>query len=274
MGIICTIGFVLWLDSCWARGYVFAAFGALLVAAATAETGRIFSRIAPLPSRRLLTVAAVGLFLLQWAGWNFELAPDPWLSGMAFLCVAATVLLACSAVRGETDSALQRTGSALAVLVYVPLLFGFLTVIRAQRNWGVPALLMVLAVCKTGDMVGYFVGTYLGKRKLLPAVSPAKTVEGAVGAIVGSVAVACLLSLLGPWGIMKWNWAAVYGLFAGVIAILGDLAASVLKRQAGVKDSGNLLPGFGGMLDMIDDVLFVAPASYLFLYWLAEMPGW
>jgi phosphatidate cytidylyltransferase len=121
-----------------------------------------------------------------------------------------------------------------------------------------PWLIYVMATVWAGDTLAYFAGRALGKHPLHPAVSPKKTLEGAVGGLVGSalggVATVILLEL--PLGL-----GATIGLslVAGLVAQIGDLAESVLKRSAGVKDSGAILPGHGGMLDRIDGVLFALP---------------
>ena len=137
---------------------------------------------------------------------------------MVFLCATVIALLTAGAVRAQIEGSLQRVASGAAVLVYVPLLFGFLTGIRAR--WGVNALLMVVAVCKSSDIVAYYAGTWLGRKKLLPAVSPNKTVAGTVGAVGGSIAAACLLSFLMPLGIMRFWHAVAYGLLIGPVSIL------------------------------------------------------
>lgn len=115
-----------------------------------------------------------------------------------------------------------------------------------------------------GDSAAYFVGRRWGRHKLSPYVSPKKSWEGAVAGFVTSVGVAVgLVPLLGlP---LSYPWAAILGAIVGVVGPVGDLAESLLKRQAGVKDSGTLIPGHGGMLDRADSLLFVVPVVYYFL---------
>lgn len=130
-------------------------------------------------------------------------------------------------------------------------------------------LMFPLIVTWVGDSTAYFVGRGLGRRKLIPTVSPAKTVEGAWGGLAGAVGAALLLHLLVLGGIpglgLSLPEVLGIGLVLGVAAQVGDLAESVLKREAGVKDSGAVLPGHGGVLDRFDAVLFNLPLCWVLL---------
>lgn len=121
---------------------------------------------------------------------------------------------------------------------------------------------LALLATWANDTSAYFVGTALGKHKLCPEISPGKTIEGAVGGMAGSImlfaGMGTLVQISLPHGIML-------GLLTGGFGIMGDLAESVLKRFAGVKDSGRAFPGHGGILDRFDSILFVAPAVYFYL---------
>ena len=121
------------------------------------------------------------------------------------------------------------------------------------------------------DTFAYFSGTLFGKHKLIPSVSPKKTVEGAIGAVVG-----CIISFL-VYGLIvdyaaglsvNYLTLAILAVLCGIIAQLGDLSASVIKREFGVKDFGNLIPGHGGIIDRIDSLIFVAPLVYYFLLYI------
>lgn len=120
------------------------------------------------------------------------------------------------------------------------------------------AVLLCTAACDTG---AYFVGSLLGRHKMIPHVSPGKTWEGLGGAVLGAVAAALALS-----GILRIQWweALLLGVLVCAAAVSGDLCESLLKRVAGVKDSGNIIPGHGGVLDRIDSILFVLIAVYWF----------
>lgn len=139
---------------------------------------------------------------------------------------------------------------------------------------GVFLIVYLLFCAWIGDSGAYFVGTFLGKHKLCPDISPKKTVEGFIGGVITvgiAVTVQCLVyNLLLPSGI-KMNYAVLIpiGMVAAVVGVLGDLSASVIKRQYNVKDFGNLMPGHGGVLDRFDSVLFVAPFIYVVLSYLS-----
>lgn len=131
---------------------------------------------------------------------------------------------------------------------------------------GLPAgalwLFLVVGATWAMDILAYVVGKAIGRHQLAPKISPGKTVEGAVGALVGAVAVT---GPLGTWLGLSLLQAVALGLLLGVGGQLGDLFESFLKRRAGVKDSGTLLPGHGGVLDRFDSLLFNAPIAYYFL---------
>jgi phosphatidate cytidylyltransferase len=135
-----------------------------------------------------------------------------------------------------------------------------------------------LAVTWMTDSGAFFVGKRFGRRRLIPRVSPGKTVEGAVGGLAGGVLAGLVLG-----GVVYPYWigvpiglvaAAIGGLLIGAISQLGDLAESVWKREAGVKDSGTFFPGHGGILDRMDSLLFTVPASYWWLAFLLRDSTW
>lgn len=139
---------------------------------------------------------------------------------------------------------------------------------------GVFLIVYLLFCAWLGDSGAYFVGTFLGKHKLCPEISPKKTVEGLIGGVITvgiGVTVQCLVyNLLLP-SELKMNYAVIIpvGMIASVVGVLGDLSASVIKRQYNVKDFGNLMPGHGGILDRFDSVLFVAPFIYVVFSYLS-----
>ena len=124
------------------------------------------------------------------------------------------------------------------------------------------ALYFSMAVVLMGDTGGYFTGRLFGRTPLIPKVSPKKTVEGALGGLFFSCLTGVLMCVYFQLP-FHWSIAAVFATFAGMAGQIGDLAESALKRAANCKDSGNLLPGHGGMLDRIDALLFGVPFSYL-----------
>lgn len=112
------------------------------------------------------------------------------------------------------------------------------------------------------DTAAFAVGKMMGKVKLCPSISPGKTREGAIGGFIGTLVVAVIFSLIFQFSILH---ALALGVIIGIMAPLGDLAESILKRVSGVKDSGNIIPGHGGVLDRFDSLLFAAPAMYVYL---------
>jgi len=132
------------------------------------------------------------------------------------------------------------------------------------RDWVLLALFSTFAV----DTTAYFTGRAFGRHKLAPAISPAKTWEGAVGGLVGAIAAVVILALIleEPLDI-GYGKLVVIGFLVGVFAQLGDLAESKLKRIMGVKESGSLIPGHGGILDRLDSVVFTGVVVYYCLRW-------
>ncbi len=132
-------------------------------------------------------------------------------------------------------------------------------------------LLWLLAVTKFTDMGAYIVGSMIGRHKMIPHISPGKTWEGFVGALIFSQLAACGLYWLFPIQLeclMSWKHVIVLAFILAVLAVLGDLAESVVKRALLAKDSGKLFPGIGGSLDLIDSICFTAPALYFYLKWM------
>lgn len=124
-------------------------------------------------------------------------------------------------------------------------------------------LVLLLAIIMMSDTAAFFVGSALGRRPLAPAISPGKTMEGAAGGLVGGVAGALAVWAAGLPGVPAWH-AGLLGFVVAILGMLGDLLESLLKRWAGVKDSGRLFPGHGGMLDRLDSLLFGAPILYYY----------
>jgi phosphatidate cytidylyltransferase len=206
------------------------------------------------------------------AGWD--------LCAIAVALGGAFVLQMREPIRGlETLMAVSAT---LCGFVYVAFLFNFaaklLFVVPAwQMTSGtvtVPAaflLLWLVAVTKFTDMGAYIIGSLIGRHKMIPQVSPGKTWEGFGGAILASQAAGCGLYAMFPRQLEVlggWGHVVLLGLLLAVLAVLGDLAESVVKRALNAKDSGRMLPGIGGALDLIDSLCFTAPALYFYLLWV------
>lgn len=130
---------------------------------------------------------------------------------------------------------------------------------------GMVILFGIILMAKCTDIGAYFVGKKFGRHKLFPVISPNKTVEGVIGGLASSILVAVAWNLIPQIRILPLKWAILFGFLIGVTSIGGDLVESMLKRDAGVKDSGNLVPSFGGTLDVIDCILTSLPMGYYFL---------
>ncbi len=199
------------------------------------------------------------------------LAPDrpdvlgPGLAGVIILAMA----FALRAYHHGDRSPLNGFALGLGIPLYLGWLGMHLLTLRALPG-GQWWTLIVLPCTFAADTGAYFTGTWLGRHKLAPKISPKKTWEGYAGGVVFAVAFGLLVGCL--WGayepqMLPWHGAAI-GLLIGVVSPLGDLTVSVFKRQAGVKDTGRLIPGHGGAMDRLDSVLIAAVLGYYFVLWL------
>ena len=180
--------------------------------------------------------------------------------------LAAVVLLGSMLLRSrEIALAVPRGAGTLLAAAYLGGLGGSIAALRvlepvAEGAW---RMLLLLAIVMSADTAAFFVGSALGRRKLAPAISPGKTVEGLVGGLVGGVLGALAVRWAGLRSLPA-DHAVWLGLGAAALGTAGDLAESLVKRWAGVKDSGALFPGHGGMLDRLDSLLFAAPVLYYY----------
>lgn len=165
---------------------------------------------------------------------------------------------------GDMQSAAARMGTTTTGIFYGGLLFTYLALLKRDGDAaGGHLVVFVLAIAWVGDTGAYFAGRFLGKTKLYPAVSPGKTWAGAVGGLAGAAAAAIVMKLFFLEGI-PWIHMLIMAIVGGALGQMGDLVESMIKRSRGVKDSGSILPGHGGILDRIDAVLFIAPWVYLY----------
>jgi phosphatidate cytidylyltransferase len=183
--------------------------------------------------------------------------------------------------RLRQDEPLQTMAYTLFGLLYVLWLFNFVTKIvylTPPLSNGVLTgqfyVLYLIAVTKFADMGAYLTGSAIGRHLMVPHISAKKTWEGFFGAL--SFALVCSLALFklmpGHLSALTWTHATILGLLLGFAAIIGDLAESIIKRSTGVKDSGTLLPGIGGALDLLDSLLFTAPLLFFYLRLVIHVP--
>jgi phosphatidate cytidylyltransferase len=194
------------------------------------------------------------------------------------VAVLAAFVVEMARYRAPGKSVVQLSAAVFS-LAYVGLLLSFLVQLRAidvdpvdqSGRWGLVALVSLVAVVKAGDIGAYTVGRLIGRHKMTPLLSPGKTWEGAGGAIVFAALAAWLieklwvhqdssLALTSDASPIAW---VAYGVLIGIVGLLGDLAESLIKRDLGRKDSSDWMPGFGGVLDLLDSILFAAPVAYL-----------
>ena len=248
--------------------------------------------------RPLPWVVYLGNALILCANWLPRFAPgvpDLGPLGWPTVALALSVILAFVGEMARYNGpgqVTERLAVAVLVLCYVGLLMTFVIQLRLLNDgaWGIPALASLILVVKMGDTGAYTVGRLIGRHRMAPVLSPGKTWEGAAGGL----AFACLgawlafvvlfpsamgqdvvvhhtydggrneLITISHYGFAgpPWGW-IVYGLLVGVAGMLGDLAESLLKRDLGRKDSSPWMPGFGGVLDLLDSILLAAPIAWL-----------
>jgi phosphatidate cytidylyltransferase len=215
-----------------------------------------------LRSRGLRPMVRVGFVL---AGALFLEIVWPGAHPLPLLPLVALLLFTFTLSRGEDREAVSAAAATLLGAVYLGALGGTLAALRllSPSEQGAWRLTLLLVVVIFSDTFAFFLGNALGRHRLAPAVSPGKSVEGAVGGLVGGVLGALAVRYV---GLPDLPLAHAVALGGGVAAmgIVGDLEESLLKRWAGVKDSGALFPGHGGMLDRLDSLLFGAPVLYYY----------
>lgn len=212
----------------------------------------------------------------------FKLPPDGFpIAGRVTLAALGPIIVMVTAVVpiglyylfrfGDMKTVAPRFAYSVTGIVYVGVLLGFLALIK--RDFG-PAggdiVLFCLLVVWIGDTGAYFGGRFFGKRKLYPEVSPKKTWAGAVGGLLGSAVTAALMKVF-LMDYLAWTHILAIALPGAVLGQMGDLVESLFKRSTGVKDSGAILPGHGGILDRVDAVLFFAPYAYLYLMFVPAL---
>jgi phosphatidate cytidylyltransferase len=185
-------------------------------------------------------------------------------------------------VRGVSGRPLESVSLTVFGILYTGAMLSFAYVLRYHpyaigTAAGTALLMLALVLVWISDTAAYVVGRTLGKRKLIPSVSPGKTVAGAVGALITSAVASWALVrfVLVPQAQLGLRpaHAILFGIAVSTAVQLGDLAESLIKRQAGVKDSSQIIPGHGGVLDRIDGMLFALPVAYwLFNAWLIPVP--
>lgn len=246
------------------------------------------------PSRYVVATGAAVTTLASFAPLLWEQYPAQfpvgrpgWIAVGLTIAVLATLIVEMVRYQKPGVSTLRLSQAVLAI-AYCGGLMGFATQLRLlagppwgdDGRWGMVAVLSLVMVVKANDTGAYIAGRLFGKHKMTPLLSPGKTWEGIAGGMALSIAAAAIAlgplaqaaglaseSPRGAW----WIGATAYGLIVGWAGVAGDLAISLLKRDSGLKDSSTWMPGFGGVLDLLDSILFAAPVAYLF--WISGLVG-
>jgi phosphatidate cytidylyltransferase len=241
---------------------LFFAVAELLVVGAAVEytnLARAHGAAMSAPTARIGGLAAL-LVAAAFARLTFGLSDVP--IDLVLMVALVTLGIVAMAEWREGLDALRSVSTGAFPALYLGLPIGAMIAIREER--GREALLLLMLTVAISDTAQYYTGRAFGRRPLAPAISPKKTIEGALGGFVAGIAV---LALVGRWWLPQVNTAVRAGLGLLIVAfgIAGDLFESMLKRSAGVKDSSALIPGHGGVLDRIDALLFAAPVYYVVL---------
>lgn len=244
-------------------GTALAVIGLVGVSLAAIEIGSVLTALQARPNRALLVLAAISGLLIPWltplAGASTGTAIAATVPMLAF---SAAMLTAVSGRR--TDGATLATAGTLFVHVYPGLAIGSLLALRLEHSaWWIVGVVLTVKSC---DIGAYFTGRAIGRTKLIEWLSPKKTWEGLAGGmllsgLVGLGAAALSTRLADPGDHVSLAAGLLLGILFGGLGQLGDLAMSVLKRDAGIKDSSSVLPGMGGIMDVLDSPALVAPIA-------------
>lgn len=179
-----------------------------------------------------------------------------------FIVITCLFLFVLQFIRRDSSEALVSIAVTMFGLLYIAWFFSFFIKLKFMPHGALLVVFLVL-VTKMGDVGAYFIGGFLGKHNLIPRISPHKTVEGTIGGLLFSVGTALASKVY----LQDFHYAHLLtlGILLGILAQVGDLAESLLKRACDVKDSGRNLSGFGGILDLIDSLIFTAPIFYFYI---------
>ena len=196
-------------------------------------------------------LAIVGAAFIGGAAWN--------LAAMAISCLATLLWL----MNQGIDGFVRNATASIFTIMYVPFLAGFVALLLGRKE-GVAAIIVFIAVTVSSDIGGYFAGSRFGKHKLAPNISPKKSWEGAAGSVLLSTVVAVWLIMWLLDG--AWWVGLLLGPATVVTATLGDLVISVIKRDLGIKDMSNIIPGHGGLMDRLDSLLATVAPAWIVLH--------
>jgi len=242
----------------------------IILPVAVRELAQLFSAENVRPYR-FLTALGSGLLVIHAFCTQFPKFQPIAASTLAFILVMIMIAVALThAINKQTDQAIVHMAGTVLAMLYLGGLAWFIIALRVKHSphpapegfhGSTMTILMILLVVKFTDIGAYFGGRALGKHKLIPWLSPGKTWEGLICGVLtaGAVGAICAAWMLN----LHWHRALAFGIVIGAVGQAGDLLESMMKRDAEVKDSGKIIPGFGGILDVIDSPLLAAPFAYL-----------
>lgn len=244
---------------------------------ATRELTRFAQILGMRPLRGETYFFAGGMVVGSYVSFNLQSTAD-WYDeswGVFWLAIALAYSFCAQAIRRGTGQAFSNLSATMFIILYAGGLAGYMTKLRLEigGRQGAFLLLFAMFIVKITDVGAFFIGSLIGRTKLVPWLSPKKTWEGLAGGIATAVLCAILVGqALEAGGLVTFKppytsaWGlAAFGAILAIFSVAGDLCASLLKRDAAVKDSSNVIPGMGGVLDVLDSPLLAAPVAWFML---------
>lgn len=277
----------MWIDATDAMSWCMSAFFAL----GTIMVLREFYRMVEVKGARPFTgfgmlMGVVLVFAHDrwcWEEWHGVTRTVPDVMNTA---LAACVLggFALQGIRRSPDGAMVNIGTTLLGLIYVWFLPSFLIKIRhlglpGGSGWaidGAELIVVSILTAKMSDIGGFFIGRSFGRHKLCPTISPKKTWEGLFGGIVACILFVLAIKMMAPssaTATLSFMYCCIFGFLMAVSSLLGDLIESCMKRDSQVKDSGTAVPGFGGVMDVVDSLMVSGPVAYFFFILIGASPA-
>ena len=232
------------------RPFIFAVLAAVVMLLAVAELSRALVAELPVGVRKVLLVSAPTMVLAAYFG-----GPQ-WLL-VSFVVAVVAVLV--SRLFHEQEKYVSNVSRAIFILTYAPLLTSFAVLLAAQKDGDLKVLALVLLTIGA-DIGGYFAGVLFGKHPMAPRISPKKSWEGLVGAVILEIGIGIALWIFMFDG--SWWKGAVAGAIMAITATFGDLVESMIKRDLGIKDMSRLVPGHGGIMDRLDSLVINAAVAW------------